>query len=85
LILVSPYARKHYVNHNVADCTAILRLIETRFKVPALTKRDAAQINMTQFFSFNSALDDASHTAASEPQRLQLFESIALSSHCFAI
>jgi phospholipase C len=53
LIVVSPYARKHYVNHNVADFTAILKLIETRFKLPALTKRDAAQINMTQFFNFN--------------------------------
>ena len=53
LIVVSPYARKHYVNHNVADLTAILKLIETRFNLPALTKRDAAQINMTQFFNFN--------------------------------
>ena len=53
LIVVSPYARKHYVNHNVADFTAILKLIETRFNLPALTKRDAAQINMTQFFNFN--------------------------------
>ncbi len=53
IIVVSPYARKHYVNHNVADHTAILKLIETRFNLPALTKRDAAQINMTQFFNFN--------------------------------
>jgi phospholipase C len=53
LIVVSPYAKKHYVNHNVADYTAILKLIETRFSLPALTKRDAAQINMTQFFNFN--------------------------------
>jgi phospholipase C len=53
LIVVSPYAKKHYVNHNVADFTAILKLIETRFKLASLTKRDAAQINMTQFFNFN--------------------------------
>jgi phospholipase C len=53
LIVISPYAKKHYVNHNVADYTAILKLIETRFNVAALTKRDAAQINMTQFFNFN--------------------------------
>ena len=52
LIVISPYAKKHYVNHNVADYTAILKLIETRFNLPALTKRDAAQINMTQFFNF---------------------------------
>jgi phospholipase C len=53
LIVVSPYARKHYVNHQVADYTAILKLIETRFGLQALTARDAAQINMTAFFNFN--------------------------------
>ena len=54
LIVVSPYAKKNYVSHNVADLTAILKLIETRFKVPALTKRDAAQIDMTEFFDFSN-------------------------------
>lgn len=53
LIVISPYSRKHYVDHKVADYTAILKLIETRFKLAALTKRDAAQPNMTQFFNFN--------------------------------
>jgi phospholipase C len=54
LIVISPYAKKHYVNHQIADYTAILKLIETRFNVPALTLRDGAQINMTQFFNFNA-------------------------------
>jgi phospholipase C len=53
IIVVSPYAKKHYVNHNIADHTAILKLIETRFNLASLTNRDAAQINMTQFFNFN--------------------------------
>jgi phospholipase C len=52
LIVVSPYTKKNYVSHNVADTTAILKLIETRFNVPALTARDAAQIDMTEFFDF---------------------------------
>jgi len=55
LIVVSPYARKNYVSHNVGDLTAILKLIETRFNVPALTRRDAAQIDMTEFFDFSNA------------------------------
>ena len=54
LIVVSPYANKNYVSHSVADTTAILKLIETRFGVPALTKRDAAQIDMTEFFDFKN-------------------------------
>jgi phospholipase C len=54
LIVVSPYTKKNYVSHTVADFTAILKLIETRFNVPALTKRDAAQMDMTEFFDFNN-------------------------------
>jgi phospholipase C len=54
LIVVSPYTKKNYVSHNVADLTAILKLIETRFNVAALTKRDAAQIDMTEFFDFSN-------------------------------
>src|SRR3984893_2693141 len=53
LIVVSPYSKQNFVSHHVADFTAILKLIETRFHLPALTKRDAAQINMTEFFNFN--------------------------------
>jgi phospholipase C len=52
LIVVSPFTKKNYVSHTIMDSTAILKLIETRFNVPALTKRDAAQPDMTEFFNF---------------------------------
>src|ERR1700756_522996 len=52
-ILVSPFAKKNFVSHAVADHTAILKFIETRFNLPSLTKRDAAQMDMSQeFFDF---------------------------------
>ena len=54
LIVVSPFTKKNYVSHTVGDTTAILKLIETRFGVPALTKRDAAQFDMTEFFDFQN-------------------------------
>ena len=54
LIVVSPFAKKQYVSHTVADYTAILKLIETRFGLTSLTQRDAAQIDMTEFFDFNN-------------------------------
>ena len=54
LIVVSPYAKKHHVDHKVSDHTAILKLIETRFGLPPLTKRDNVQPDMTQFFDFNN-------------------------------
>jgi len=52
LIVISPFARKNFVSHQVRDYTAILKLIETRFNVPALTQRDAAQPDMSEFFDF---------------------------------
>jgi phospholipase C len=52
LIVVSPFTRKNYVSHTVADYTAVLKLIETRFNLPSLTARDAAQMDMTEFFDF---------------------------------
>ena len=54
LIVVSPYTKKNYISHTVADTTAILKLIETRFNLAALTQRDAAQMDMTEFFDFSN-------------------------------
>lgn len=54
LIVVSPFTKRNYVSHTVADATAILKLIETRFDLPPLNKRDAAQMDMTEFFDFNN-------------------------------
>jgi phospholipase C len=54
MTVISPYAKKNYVSHTVMDSTAILKFIETRFNLPPLTKRDAAQPDMTEFFNFNN-------------------------------
>lgn len=58
-VVVSPFAKKNFVSHQVRDHTAILKLIESRFGVAALTKRDAAQVGMddpnTGFFDFANA------------------------------
>jgi phospholipase C len=54
LLVISPFTKKNYVSHTTADYTAMLKLIETRFALPALTKRDAAQMDMTEFFDFTN-------------------------------
>jgi phospholipase C len=54
LIVISPFAKKNYVSHTVADTTAFLKFTETRFGLPNLTERDAAQIDMAEFFDFNN-------------------------------
>jgi phospholipase C len=55
-LIISPFTKKGYVSHAPMDSTAILKLIETRFGLPNLTLRDAAQPNMaTEFFDFANA------------------------------
>ncbi len=52
LIVVSPFTKKNYVSHTVADYTAVSKFIETRFNLAPLTQRDASQPDMTEFFNF---------------------------------
>ena len=54
LLVISPFTKKNYVSHTVADYTAILKFIETRFNLQPLTQRDAAQMDMTEFFDFTN-------------------------------
>jgi phospholipase C len=51
-VVVSPYARKGYVSHTPTDQTAVLRFIETRFDLPALTRRDANADPLLEMFDF---------------------------------
>ena len=39
--LVSPWARRNHVSHVVYDHTSMLKLVETKWNLPALTYRDA--------------------------------------------
>lgn len=54
MFVVSPFAKKNFVSHTPMDYTAALKLIETRFGLPNLTKRDAAMPDMTEFFDFST-------------------------------
>jgi len=40
-LVVSPFAKKHFVDHTVYDTTSILKFIETRFNLKPLGNRDA--------------------------------------------
>jgi phospholipase C len=39
--VVSPFARENYVSHTVYDHTSILKTVEEKWNLPALTRRDA--------------------------------------------
>jgi phospholipase C len=51
--LVSPYARKGHVSHSVYDHTSVLRLVETKWNLPALTRRDAAANDLLDMVDFS--------------------------------
>jgi phospholipase C len=58
-IVISPFARRHYVDHTVYDTTSILAFIERRFGLAPLTHRDASASPMLGAFDFNAARAEA--------------------------
>jgi phospholipase C len=46
-LVISPFAKKRYVDHTRYDTTSILKLIETRFALAPLGPRDAAAADLT--------------------------------------
>lgn len=53
-VAISPYVKRHYVSHHIYDHTSILKFIETKFNLPALTVRDANADGLTDFFDFQN-------------------------------
>lgn len=51
-VVVSPYAKRGFVSHGVYDHTSILRFIQAKHRVPALTARDANALVPIDFFDF---------------------------------
>lgn len=54
MLVVSPYAKKGYVAHTTYDHSSITRFIETKFKLPALTARDANADIPIEMFDFQN-------------------------------
>ena len=51
-IIVSPFAKRGFVDHTLYDTTSILKLIETRFGLTPLTAADAKANNLAAAFQF---------------------------------
>lgn len=54
MMVVSPYAKKHFVSHHVYDHTSIVRFVEARFVMPALSNRDANAEAPWEMFDFDN-------------------------------
>jgi phospholipase C len=55
--VISPWARRGYVSHEVTDHTALTRFIEVVFDLPALTARDANSAALLDLFDFSCGRD----------------------------
>jgi phospholipase C len=55
--MISPRARRHHVAHHSYDHTSVLKMIEWRWGLPALTPRDAAARNIAEVLDFSTAPD----------------------------
>jgi phospholipase C len=54
MLVVSPYAKQHFVAHHTYDHTSIVRFVEARFVMPALSNRDANAEAPWEMFDFES-------------------------------
>jgi phospholipase C len=54
-LLISPLARRGHISHHVYDHTSVLKAIEWRWGLPALTPRDSAARNIAEVLDFSSA------------------------------
>ena len=52
--VVSAWSKKDYVSHRTFDHTSILKFIETKWNLPALTYRDANANDMLDFFDLTA-------------------------------
>ncbi len=53
-IVASPFARRGFVGHAQYDHTSILKLIEWRFRLAPMTRRDAAARNLGETFQWDA-------------------------------
>ncbi len=54
-LLVSPYAKKGYIDSTQLDFTSVLKFIETNWNVASLQSRDASANNFLSAFDFKQA------------------------------
>ncbi len=53
-IIISPWARRGFIDHDTTEFASVLRFIETVFDLPPLTSRDANANDMLDAFDFTS-------------------------------
>jgi phospholipase C len=83
-VIVSPYARPNYVSHVVHDHTSVLKLIETKWNLGALTYRDANADNLLDSIDFTTPafMDPPTLPASALPASVAVDDNAAATDHC---
>ena len=76
-IVISPYAKQGYIDHNTYSFESWLKIVEERFGVKPMTARDTLAGDMLQAFDFNQkprlpVILDATREGSPYPQPLQV-------------
>ena len=68
-LAISPFSKRHYVSHHVADHTSILAFIETAFMSghQHLTERDGRADNLLDLFDFDGSPSLATTVSTAGP------------------
>jgi phospholipase C len=53
LLVMSPYARQGFIDHDTGEFSSVLRFIEDNWGLPQLTHRDANTVDLSQAFDFS--------------------------------
>ncbi len=56
LLVISPYARKGFIDHTQYEFSSMLRFVEDEWGLPTLTNRDKAANDMMGAFDFNQSV-----------------------------
>src|SRR6266545_4414438 len=80
-IIISPYAKKGYVDHTQYDTTSILKFIENRWELAPLGTRDAAANDLSNAFNFSQGAQTPSqlpNTGDAAPPPVAILLGLAL-------
>jgi len=75
MVIVSPYAKPHHIDHSTGSLASILAFTERTFGLPALGKKDSAAYDYSHSFDYGQpplAATPTTHTTISHAQRQRL-------------
>jgi phospholipase C len=75
-LIISPYAKQNYIDHNVYSFESWLKIVEKRFDITPMTARDTGALDMLDAFDFTQqprapVILSATKNGSNYPQPLQ--------------